>query len=234
MKYYVIHYTKNTERRACLEGQLKSLNIADVEWIEEYDREDPLVPALKSKTNSPLTLNNFSGFMKHMVAMQRMVDQNIKEAVILEDDVIFYQEFRDGPFSHPSGFLRLGLGVGILEKNTPPRGTKVYISSNPGGAEAQWVSLAFAKAAIQNVNFEYPIDLYHAALLYHINGERIRCMNLCYQTSLVQGTPEEIANSLDWDSFEKYCRNFSNCKRYTVKELIDILRHSTSAAVQES
>jgi hypothetical protein len=37
MKYYIIHYTKNTERRALLEVQLAKLHDCDIEWIEKYD-----------------------------------------------------------------------------------------------------------------------------------------------------------------------------------------------------
>jgi GR25 family glycosyltransferase involved in LPS biosynthesis len=219
MKYYIIHYTKNTERRAFLEKQLEDFGITDVEWIKEYDREDPLIPALHAATKSPMSVKDFSGFSKHMLAMQRMVDNDIKEAVILEDDVVFYPEFREATFHHKTGFLRLGPGVAILEQNKPPRGLKVFLTSNPGGAEAQWVSLDFAKAAVQNISFEYTIDIYHQALLYHINGEQIRFMNLCYQTSLVQSTTEEIAKSLDWEKYHHFRENFTSYKRYTFSEL---------------
>ena len=219
MKYYIVHYTKNTERRALLEAQLKDYNLTDVEWIEEYDREDPRITHIKEKTKSPLTLAEISCSMKHFEAMKRMVDQNIEEAVILEDDVIFYPEFGQARFFHSCGFLRLGLGVGILDENKPPRSLKVYIASNPGGSEAQWVSLPFAKAAIENMSFDYSIDMFQYALLHSFTGEKLRCMNLCYQTSLVASEPSEIAKSLDWDAYREYCIKFKTLQRYKFEDV---------------
>lgn len=213
MKYYVVHYTKNIERRKSIETQFKEFGITDVEWIEEYDKEDPFVTEIKEKSGSPLTLGLVSCSLKHFVAMKRMVDQNIKEAVILEDDVVLYPEFKRYKFFHPSGFLRLGIGVGILEKCQPPKGTdKIFIASNPGGSEAQWVSLEFAKAAIENMNFDYSIDFFHMGLL----GENLRCMNLCYQTSLIQ---DETSGQgfFDKEACDNYCKNFSSLKRFRFK-----------------
>jgi hypothetical protein len=195
--------------------------LTDVEWIEEYDKEDPLISRIKEKTSSPLTLAEISCSMKHFVAMKRMVDQNIQEAVILEDDVIFYPEFGQTPFFHPCGFLRLGLGVGILEENKPPRGLKVFIASNPGGSEAQWVSLPFAKAAVENMNFDFSLDMFQYALLHSFTGEKLRCMNLCYQTSLVASGPSEIAKSLDWDAYRDYCIKFRTLKNYKFEDVVN-------------
>ena len=221
MKYYIVHYTKNTERRTLLEAQLKDYGITDVEWIEEYDKEDPLISQIKEKTKSPLNLAEISCSVKHFVAMKRMSDGNIEEAVILEDDVIFYPEFGQARFSHPCGFMRLGLGVGILDQNKPPRGLKVYIASNPGGSEAQWVSLPFAKTAIENLNFDFSLDMFQYALLHSFTGEKLRCMNLCYQTSLVAATePSEVAKSLDWDAYREYCIKFRTLKRYKFEDVI--------------
>jgi hypothetical protein len=218
MKYYIIHYTKNTERRALLEVQLEKLQDCDIEWIEKYDKEDPYVSHMKEKTKSSLNLKEMSICLKNFEAFKRMVDGNVNEAIILDDDVIFYPEFITAKPFHPCGFLRLGLGVGILPKNqlmAPPRGHKIWISSNPAGAEAQWVSLDFAKLAINNINFDAPIDLYHAALLYNLKGEKLRCMNLCYQTSLLES---DITDGTEWKGeYEEYCKNFNSFKSWTLK-----------------
>lgn len=216
MKYYIIHYTKNTDRRKLLEQQIQG----DIEWIEKYDREDPFVAKVKEKTKSPLNLREISTCLKHFEALNRMVQENITEAIILEDDVVFYPEFATAKPFHVCGFLRLGLGVGILPKNqvnAPPRGHKIYISNNPGGCEAQWVSLKFAKLAVDNINFDAPIDLYHCALLTSYTGEKLRCMNLCYQTSLLQTDRSDISA---WTGdYEEYCKNFRNFKSWSWKQL---------------
>ena len=219
MKYYIVHYTKNTERRAEMDKQLESIGATDVECITEYDRENPFVSEVKEKTGSPLTLAEISCSLKHFEAMRRMVRDNIEEAIILEDDVVFEPEFKEATKSHPCGFLRLGLGVGVLQQDKPPPSTKVYISCNPGGSEAQWVSLPFATAAIQNINFDYSIDHFHYALLHSFTGEKLRCMNVCHQTSLMSSSLDEMRKALDWDAYKEFCIKFRSLKRYTWDEL---------------
>jgi hypothetical protein len=216
MKYYIIHYTKNIDRRALLEPQLQG----DVEWIEKYDREDPFVAQVKKMTKSPLTLREISISLKHFEALNRMVKGNIQEAIILEDDVVFYPEFASAKPFHDCGFLRLGIGVGITdlpEDRQPPRCDKsIWVSDNPGGCEAQWVSLKFAKLATKTMNFDYPIDLYHYAFIGSI-GEKLRYMNLCYQSSLFKSEKSENSN---WQGdYQKYCKNFEYFKSWTWKQL---------------
>jgi hypothetical protein len=217
MKYYIIHYTKNTDRRALLEPQLHG----DVEWIEKYDREDPFVAQVKKMTKSPLTLREISISLKHFEALNRMVKENIQEAIILEDDVVFYPEFALAKPFHECGFLRLGLGVGIVdlpEAQHPPRDDKyVWICDNPGGCEAQWVSLKFAKLAVKTMNFDYPIDLYHYAFIGSI-GEKLRYMNLCYQSSLLKPETQEKGSNWQGD-YQEYCKNFSKFKSWNWKQL---------------
>ena len=89
MKYYIVHYSKNTERRVEMEKQLESIGATDVEWITEYDKEDEFISKIKEKTGSPLTPAEISCSVKHFEAMRRMVRDNIEEAIILEDDVVF-------------------------------------------------------------------------------------------------------------------------------------------------
>ena len=222
MKYYIVHYSKNTERRVEMEKQLESIGATDVEWITEYDKEDEFISKIKDKTGTPLRPAEISCSVKHYEAMRRMVKDNIDEAIILEDDVIFHPEFKGAKTYHPCGFLRLGLGVGVLEQNKPPPSTKIYISANPGGSEAQWVSLPFATAAIQNINFDYSIDHVHYALLHSFTGEKLRCMNICYQTSLMSSSLDEMRKALDWDAYKEFCMKFRSLKRYTWDNLVTL------------
>jgi hypothetical protein len=202
-----------------MEKQLKLVGATDVEWITEYDKEDPIITKIKEKTGSPLRFAEISCSMKHFEAMRRIVKGNISEAIILEDDVIFHPEFKNARKYHYCGFIRLGLGVGALEKHKPPPGTKVLITANPGGSEAQWIALPYAKMAIENINFDYSIDHYHYALLHSFTGEKLRCMNLCYQTSLIEGSRSEVEKALDWDAYKNYCMTFRSLKRYTFDDL---------------
>jgi len=214
MKYYVVHYTKYKDRRKFLEKQLKRYDITDVEWIEDYDQEHPLISEIKERSGSQLVPGYISNSFKHFIAMKRMVDGGIKEAVILEDDVVFYPEFKRCTFYHPCGFLRLCAGQLIKSGTQPPRGKIVQIM-NAGGSEAQWVSLRFAEAAINNMNFDFTIDLYQCALLWNTTGEPLRTMNVSYQTSILD-KPE---GAEDWDAYMDFCKNFKNYKRFTMEEL---------------
>ena len=218
MKYYVIHYTKNDERRRELCEQLKEYNI-EPEWIEIYDREDPIIEKIKLFTNSPLSLKDISCNMKHYEAMKKMVEDDVDEAIILEDDVIFFPEFRDIHPYHASGLLRLGLGVGAGEPHRPPpSSTRVFITSNPGGSEATWITKKFAETAIQNLNFDNSIDHIQYAILLNFFGQEMRCMNTCFQTSL-DLSPSQFKVT-EWKTF---CEKFKTYKRYNFNDLVAIV-----------
>jgi hypothetical protein len=216
MKFYVIHYSKNTDRRAQLEKQLKDFDIVDVEWITEYDKEDPIIEKIKRVTNSPLDLKSISCSMKHYSAMEKMVREDIPEAVILEDDVVFLEEFRSARMYHPCGLLRLGLGVGVLEAKIPPASpTQVYQVANPGGSEATWLTQQFALVAIKNVNFDNTIDMIQFSLLKHFFNEKLRLLVTAYQTSIMVPSTGKKHDG----SWLEYCENFLNYKRWALSDL---------------
>ena len=221
MKYYVIHYTKCPERKQRMLDQLTPMGI-DPEWITEYDKEDPLISQIKLKTGSTMSLGLISCSIKHFVAMKRMIDHDIPEAIILEDDCIFYPEFALAKPNHPSGFLRLGLGIGHLEEVKPPPGLKVYRLSNPAGSEAQWVTQEFARVSISNVNLDHAIDMFQYAIMVNMFREDMRCMNLCYQTSLVDresSVTDGNESDVDW---KDYCKTFLQRKRYSLQSLLSL------------
>jgi GR25 family glycosyltransferase involved in LPS biosynthesis len=88
MKFYVIHYSKNTDRRAQLEKQLKDFNI-EAEWITEYDKEDPIIEKIKNVTNSPLSPEMISCNLKHYIAMEKMVKEDIPRLSFLKMMLFF-------------------------------------------------------------------------------------------------------------------------------------------------
>jgi hypothetical protein len=221
MKFYVIHYTKNTDRRAQLEKQLKDFDIVDVEWITEYDKEDPIIEKIKKITNSPLSPAMISCNLKHYIAMEKMVREDIPEAVILEDDVVFLEEFRRARMYHPCGLLRLGLGVGVLLPKVPrASSTQVYKVFNPGGSEATWVSQQFALVAIKNVNFDNTIDMIQFSLLKHFFKEELRVLVTAYQTSIMVPSNGEKPDG----SWIDYSDNFLKYKRWALSDLKDKTR----------
>lgn len=217
MKYYVVHYTKNTGRRVDLQKQFEIFGITDVEWIEVYDREDPLISKIKEVTGSPLSLGEISCTMKHFNAMERMVDGNISEAIIIEDDVVLYQEFLYAKPSHPCGLLRLCKGVGLNDsKCPPPSPNDIYRLYNSGGAEASWLSLKFANNAIKNLNFDAPFDHLQGSI---IGEDSLRCMILSYQTSLLNNTGGTHGGFTAADA-KIFHATFPTLKKYNFKKFM--------------
>jgi hypothetical protein len=69
MDCYIIHYTKNINRRKYLEenifSKLKEKHIKNFFWITEFDREDPFIQAIPT---THTTSGNLSCNKKHYEA----------------------------------------------------------------------------------------------------------------------------------------------------------------------
>ena len=63
--------------------------LENAQWITQYDRSDFLCDYVKHVTKSPMCLANVSLHLKHLEALKDMVDNDIHEAMIFEDDVVF-------------------------------------------------------------------------------------------------------------------------------------------------
>jgi hypothetical protein len=222
MKYYVIHYPKKPERKRLLYEQFKrrGISLDDVTWIEGLNKDDHFIHWIKKRTKSPMPLGQISSSTKQYTIMQMIVRDNVPEAIIFEDDVIIHPEFTKVIPSSPSGFLRLGIGVGILEPTCPrPSHETTYVIQNPGGCEAFWVTQEFAKGYMSKANFDYSIDMTQMAYLNHILNQPMLCRYVCYQTSLKNSADSSTGTCPgDWIS---YCKNFSKLTNYDFTELVN-------------
>ena len=143
MRVFVIHYPPLVERRHQLLAQFEEFGI-DSEWVENFNQEDPFVIWLKKITNTPLPLGHLSAFVKRLFVYKKMIDEDIKEAIIFEDDTVLHPEFNE--FKVGPDFLNyLRLGVGIHIGKFEYSSSKLHRLFNPGGGEAVWVRQEFAR-----------------------------------------------------------------------------------------
>ena len=221
MKYYVIHYPKKPLRKQLLLRQFEKLEISldDVTWLEGLNKDDYFVHWIKKRTNSPMPLGHLSCSVKHYMALCDMVDKNIQEAIVFEDDVVIHPEFKSVKFPD-SGYLRLGVGVGILEPSCPrPSATDVFVVQNPGGSEATWFSLDFARKFIEHANFDNTIDMIQWSFTWHQLKQPSHCVYVCHQTSLKNNADSSTDGQCP-GVWHEYCRNFPKYQKYSFPELL--------------
>jgi hypothetical protein len=221
MKYFVIHYPKKPGRKTLLIRQFEKfgIDLNDVTWIEGLNKDDHFISWMKKRTASPMPLGQISSSVKQYTIMQKIVDENIPEAIIFEDDVIIHPEFADVDPRIECGFLRLGIGVGILEPNCPKASaTETYVIQNPGGCEAFWVSNDFAKSFMSKANFDYSIDMTQMGHLHHVLGHPMFCRYVCHQTSL--GNSSDSSTGACPGNWQEYCRNYLKYKTYDFPMLV--------------
>ena len=231
MKYYVIHYPKRPDRKENLRVQFVERGISpdDVTWIEGLNKDDHFCKWVKVRTKSPMPLGHMSCSVKHYWAMQHMVENDVPEAIIFEDDVVIDPEFdklRD--MNTAIGFMRLGVGVHILETsfrvNVKPDASQTIAVNNPGGSEAQWFTLDFAREFLASANFDYTIDMAHFGFLKSRN-KPMHLRYVAHQSSL--GNAEESTTGDhcpgDW---RQYIETFGSLTKYNFSELVDEYRNT--------
>lgn len=218
MRTFVIHYPKLVDRKQALLKQLENLNI-EAEWVEHWNKDDPFVSRVKELTKSPLPLGHLSAFLKRLWVYKKMVDENIQEAIIFEDDVIIHPEFKEfttGP-SHLN-YLRLGIGVQINVKELEHSTKKLYRIQNPGGGEAVWATIDFARDFINNLNFDFTHDIVEYGAL----GTVMFGYPLCHQTSLLDGNTSscETYETKSWVGFVK---SYEYLPKWSLDQLLKLL-----------
>ena len=85
---YIIHYTKNTDRKKYMEEfilPVLSEFIEKFEWITDYDREDQFIKGIKSVEPSGV----LSCSKKHFEAWRLFRQSGADYCLVLEDDVMF-------------------------------------------------------------------------------------------------------------------------------------------------
>ena len=97
--FYIVHYSKNTDRRKRLEKEFKKYDINNVRWITEYDND-----TLKDKEKmyvfnsiferKKLTKSLISVTVKHWFSLENIIEKKQEVAVIMEDNVTFKADIK--------------------------------------------------------------------------------------------------------------------------------------------
>lgn len=175
MKYYVIHDPSLTDRKKNLEKEFKKFDIHSVEWITTFPKED--LKKIKEVSGTYMPLGYVSCNMKHYDAMNRMVRDNVPEAIIFEDDVIISDFFNENKIPREIPYVKLGKGPPDVEL---PIGNSPIIFGNNGGSEAYYVKRMFARDFLNNLDLGWTIDVEIHAYLISC-GIPLICVPMCYQ-----------------------------------------------------
>lgn len=188
MKVFVIHYTKLTERRAHIEGQLARYGF-DVEFMTAHDKEDLGQSDLALFRDGVMSPAEMSVVRKHLACYERMCEDGLEHALILEDDATLEPDFERKlagyvaqlPAAWDLCFIGSGCGLHvpphIIEKSPP--GTNLFRKSNypsswGGGGATRCADsyLVSGKAAFKILDYldrdDYKISKEHDHLLNEI------------------------------------------------------------------
>ncbi len=208
MKTFVIHYPKLVDRKARLVKEFERLGM-EVEWVEHWNKEDPFIQRIKEATKSPLGLSHLSAFVKRIWCYQKMIDENIKEAFIFEDDVVFSPEFETLEIPEGREYLRIGIGIST---GTPFTNKKIFKILNPGGGEADWITQTFAAQFLENLNFDYSSDIVEGAFMF----PNLYGIPVCCQYGFESSCEPVDGNDRNWIHFVE---NYGLYEKYKWSEL---------------
>ena len=193
MKYFVIHHPTFTERREALEKQLNERGI-QAEWITVCSLEE--AQRIKDFTGSPLSLKFISMSMKHYAVFKKMVDEDIKYAIVFEDDTIFTEYFDTSKIPLQIPYVKLCKPVGDAPCTTDG---SAFICSNNGCSDAYYLTKQFAELSLNNIQLRQPIDMeINNTLIKFYDAVEFLCIPMCYQ--LGPG-PCELTDGETWREY---------------------------------
>ena len=185
MKTYVVHYSRNVQRKKDLEADPRFQVLSDVTWIDWYDAEDPECEWVKELCKSDMNRSMISNTMKHMEAIRLFANSDHEEMLLLEDDVVFqkdwYKKLKLALDKHPEiQFLRLDCVMHLKYDG------EIKIVQDWWPSEAQYMKKDFAKFLLKQVSFTLPYDNYVYSLMQN-SGLPMLLIPVCNQTSLIDG-----------------------------------------------
>lgn len=167
---YVINVKAFLERRAFMEEQLAKHDMT-AEFILDADA-DELTPEIIGRyfSGDNLSRNQMSCAMKHILAMQRIVDNKQQRALILEDDAIFSPDFKQGlhyaleeaPGFHDPKVIFIGCGGNFYTpKSQKKPGQHLYVGSRGRFTDSYIIDCDTAQKRLDWINknkISSPID----------------------------------------------------------------------------
>ena len=94
-KIYIIHYPKLIERKQYLINYFKEHNITNYEFYEENTRDSITTEKMDKylKRGSRMRIPHICITISHIEIYQKIIENNYKKCLILEDDAIFCDKF---------------------------------------------------------------------------------------------------------------------------------------------
>ena len=205
---FVLHCPKlNPERKIFLEKHLEErVPIKDVRWCEDYNHDHLFVEWLHHTQKLPYGTKITSGLVKYLDICKTMIDEDIPNAIILNDDAIFHRDWVEvyNSVELSDKVLFINLGTCLMFENLKPEKCKVYSLTNNGGCEGVYVSKQFAKLFLENLNMNYTIDIMFHGFLHWVKHPLLG-LPICYQTSLMEKTSsldhDTRTDGTDWQKF---------------------------------
>lgn len=212
-KIYVCHYTPLEDRLLVLDNMLSNMNL-DYEIISEYDREnldeETLSPYIKIKdnlnipghTHRTLRMSEISLILKHHDIIRKMVNEKINNVLVLEDDVIFEDDFvnkfneytKELPICYD--LLWVGTCCGIKSRNITDN-KYIYKENGSRCTHAYMISYKCAKKIYDLIyNLNYPADFMYNHLI-----DTLKLENYWLEPSLINQNPI-------WDTTIQNDKNF--------------------------
>ncbi|MGH2303434.1 glycosyltransferase family 25 protein [Enterobacter hormaechei] len=96
MKIFIVNLKKSVERRQKMEAQLQALGL-EAEFIEAVDgrlMSEEERKSVTAKVNYAFLPGEIGCALSHQKIYKKMIDENIDNALILEDDVVLDEEFK--------------------------------------------------------------------------------------------------------------------------------------------
>lgn len=177
----------------------------DVIFVTDYDKNHPLCRWTRGFFAPHVSIEEVSGLVKYYEIFKKAVDDNLEEFVIIDDDVIFIENWYES-FKKPLNFFEI-MGLGVNYHVTP--GNDSVITGNVGGGECLRCSKKFAEFMLNNFDVNQGIDIvFGAVLLYH--GMTLSVTPVCHQTSILDDKSEQKHSntkySKDWITYTRTYR----------------------------
>lgn len=218
---HIVHYKKLTDRKEYLNARLEKEGFTDVKWCDEIDRDTMTQDQLQMYKRDdnrwtylcnvwndiasprPLSKPEIATQVTHINIYKHMIDNNIPKLLILEDDCILHDNFRESfeivlsqlPKDFDVCFLGSSFGwtvdnyrygfFGSQNKNVVEQNKHVYPIKGTHTTDAYIISLKAAKKMYESiVPFCLPIDY----MLNNIFIEKDIQSYWCYPPIIDQGS----------------------------------------------
>jgi len=183
---YICHYTKLADRKRILEDHLRVQNIENYEWVENYNADNWDVDEIKKEyptifdittKNGKLPNSIISLLLKHLWIIKDIVKNKYKSALVLEDDVILCDDFKQKLYSYmiqlPANW-HLGWVGTCCDLHAPMiEGRHVYRMNSSRCTHAFVISLNCAELLLPHINYpNNAADWYYNHLIetYDLNN----------------------------------------------------------------